>query len=224
MKSGSFQATSWLIGIAAALALVGAGLRVVLAPAFPRLEYRRPGFPPDPYGFTTAERVRWSAITWDYLINDEDASFLADLRFDDGRPVYGPREVAHMRDVKAVVRTALRVWYGALGALATIGLIAWRRGGLELFKHGLAVGGWIVVGLAGAIVLTVLIGILFSPDLFWGFFSGFHAVFFEGDSWLFLYSDTLIRLFPIRFWQDAFLLAAVLAVGGGLALGKTFQT
>jgi hypothetical protein len=36
---------------------------------------------------------------------------------------------------------------------------------------------------------------------------------------MFLFSDTLIRLFPIRFWQDAFLLAAVIALGGGIALG-----
>jgi integral membrane protein (TIGR01906 family) len=40
-------------------------------------------------------------------------------------------------------------------------------------------------------------------------FVGFHRVFFEGDTWLFLYSDTLIRLFPERFWQDAFLFIAV---------------
>ena len=43
-------------------------------------------------------------------------------------------------------------------------------------------------------------------------------LFFTGNSWLFYYSDTLIRLFPIRFWQDAFLLAAVVALGGGLGL------
>jgi uncharacterized membrane protein len=44
-------------------------------------------------------------------------------------------------------------------------------------------------------------------------------LFFTGDSWLFLYSDTLIRLFPMRFWQDAFLFAGALDVLGGLALG-----
>ena len=43
-------------------------------------------------------------------------------------------------------------------------------------------------------------------------------IFFKGDSWLFYYSDTLIRLFPIRFWQDAFLWAAILALGGGVGL------
>jgi uncharacterized membrane protein len=55
------------------------------------------------------------------------------------------------------------------------------------------------------------------------FFTWFHGLFFEGDSWLFLFSDTLIRLFPIRFWEDAFLLAAVIALGGGLALAGSVQ-
>jgi hypothetical protein len=34
----------------------------------------------------------------------------------------------------------------------------------------------------------------------------------------------LIRLFPIRFWQDAFLLAAITALGGGIALGLGLRT
>ena len=76
-----------------------------------------------------------------------------------------------------------------------------------------------MVGLAVAIGLIVVIGISINPNVFWDFFAGFHSLFFEGDSWLFLYSDTLIRLFPIRFWQDAFLLAAVIALGAGVALG-----
>jgi integral membrane protein (TIGR01906 family) len=75
-----------------------------------------------------------------------------------------------------------------------------------------------MVGLAGVIAVVVVVGMFVIPDLFWKFFEGFHAIFFEGDSWLFLFSDTLIRLFPIRFWQDAFLFAALIAVAGGLGL------
>jgi integral membrane protein (TIGR01906 family) len=75
-----------------------------------------------------------------------------------------------------------------------------------------------MAGFAVALGLIVGVGITVSPDLFWGFFTLFHSLFFEGDSWLFAYSDTLIRLFPLRFWQDAFLWAAVIALGGGLGL------
>lgn len=76
-----------------------------------------------------------------------------------------------------------------------------------------------MVGLAGAVGLIVVVGITVNPNVFWDFFAGFHSLFFEGDSWLFLFSDTLIRLFPLRFWQDAFLFAAAIALGGGLGLG-----
>ncbi len=75
-----------------------------------------------------------------------------------------------------------------------------------------------MVGLAGVVAGVVLVGMFLLPDLFWAFFSGFHALFFEGDSWLFAYSDTLIRLFPLRFWQDTFLFATLIAVAGGLGL------
>jgi uncharacterized membrane protein len=79
------------------------------------------------------------------------------------------------------------------------------------------------VGLATIIGVIAVIGIAVNPDLFFNFFTAFHHLFFTGDSWLFLFSDTLIRLFPIRFWQDAFLFAAVIALGGGAALGIGFR-
>ncbi|RPJ17838.1 MAG: DUF1461 domain-containing protein, partial [Chloroflexi bacterium] len=87
------------------------------------------------------------------------------------------------------------------------------------YRLGLMRGGWLMVGLAVTIGLIVVVGIAVNPNVFWTFFSGLHTLFFEGDSWLFHFSDTLIRLFPIRFWQDAFLLAAIIALGGGVALG-----
>ncbi len=80
-----------------------------------------------------------------------------------------------------------------------------------------------MVGLSVAIGLIVVVGIAIDPDIFWNFFAGFHSLFFTGDSWLFSYSDTLIRLFPIRFWQDAFLFAAIIALGGGIGLGLGFR-
>ena len=61
-------------------------------------------------------------------------------------------------------------------------------------------------------------GIAINPDVFNVFFTQFHHLFFEGDSWLFLFSDTLIRLFPIRFWEDTFLAGAGIVLAGGLGL------
>ena len=49
-----------------------------------------------------------------------------------------------------------------------------------------------------------------------GFFTRFHEVFFEGDSWRFSTTDTLIRIYPEQFWGDVSTIAAVLTVGQAL--------
>jgi uncharacterized membrane protein len=49
-------------------------------------------------------------------------------------------------------------------------------------------------------------------------FTAFHAVFFEGDTWLFQFSDSLIRMFPLRFFQDVFIILGVLTLLGGVGL------
>ena len=214
-----FSILSWLVALLVPLALIGLGLRVLLSPLFLRLEYNMPYFPPDEYGFTKEDRLKWAPYALDYLVNNEDISYLADLEFDDGTPLYNERELSHMDDVKRVTKRALKVWYVSLALLAVFGVWAWFGGWWQAYRLGLMRGGWLMVGLAIAVGLIVLIGIAINPNVFWSFFSGFHQIFFEGDSWLFLFSDTLIRLFPIRFWQDAFLLAAFVALGGGIALG-----
>jgi integral membrane protein (TIGR01906 family) len=210
---------SWLVALLVPLALIGLGLRVLLTPFFLQVEYNMPYFPPDEYGFTKEDRLKWAPYALQYLLNSEDISYLGDLKFDDGTPLYNERELSHMEDVKRVTQGALNAWYLSLALLVMLGAWSWREGWMQAYRQGLRRGGWLMVGLAGSIGFIVVIGILINPNVFWNFFVGFHSLFFEGDSWLFLYSDTLIRLFPLRFWQDAFLWAAIIALGGGFALG-----
>ena len=209
---------SWLVTLIVPIALIGLGLRLLLSPLFLQIEYNMPYFPPDEFGFTKEDRLKWAPYALNYLTNNEDISYLGDLKFDDGTPLYNERELSHMDDVQRVTQGALRVWYASLAVLLLLGAWAWFGGWWPEYRAGLMRGGWLMVGLAVAVGLIVVIGIAVNPNVFWDFFAGFHSLFFEGDSWIFLYSDTLIRLFPIRFWQDAFLLAAVIALGGGIAL------
>jgi integral membrane protein (TIGR01906 family) len=213
-----------LVTILIPVVLIGLGLRVLLTPLFLQIEYNLPYFPPDEYGFTKQDRLKWAPYALDYLTNNADISYLGDLKFEDGTPLYNERELSHMDDVKRVTQGALRVWYACLAILLALGAWAWvgrfasaPQWWLE-YRVGLMRGGWLMIGLAVTVGLIVIVGIVLNPDVFWNFFAGFHSLFFEGDSWLFLYSDTLIRLFPIRFWQDAFLWAAAIALGGGIAL------
>ena len=207
-----------VVTLAVPLALIGAALRLILLPSYLQVEYAMPYFPPDEYGFTTDERLQWATRAWNYLVNTSDESYLADLTFPDGSPVFNEREVVHMRDVQGVVGGALSAWYAALAVIAAVGLLWWRVGRLHDFRQSIRLGGWMTIGLSALIGTIVAVGMVADPNVFWEFFTIFHGLFFEGDSWLFAYSDTLIRLFPIRFWQDTFLCAALIVLGGGLAL------
>lgn len=216
-------AFSWIATLAVPLALIGLSVRLVLLPVFPQIEYRTPGFPPDDYGFTTQERVHWATIAWNYLVNSSDISYLGNLKFPDGTQLYNERELSHMHDVKAVLAGAFRVWYISVAVLFLLAAWAWRTDQLRAYRRGLSRGGWLTIGLSALIGSIVLIGMLMDPDVFWSFFAWFHSLFFKGNSWIFAYSDTLIRLFPIRFWQDTFLVAAAIVLAGGLALAFGFR-
>jgi integral membrane protein (TIGR01906 family) len=101
-----------------------------------------------------------------------------------------------MADVQAL-------YFGLSVAGLVAGLI-WAGGAATLAASGqarpivattLLKGGLFTLGLLAAIASFMVIS--------WGqFFTTFHRIFFEGDTWIFPRSDTLIRLFPNRFWID----------------------
>jgi integral membrane protein (TIGR01906 family) len=202
----------WLASLLLPLALLFLGLRLLLTGAFLQLEYHLPGFPADEYGFTRADRLHYAPLAVDYLLNDAGIDFLADQTFPDGTPLYNERELSHMHDVKLVVQGAVKVGYATWFLL--LGIAFWARWGgwWPGYVRAVRRGGWITVGLLAAL------GLLAGTD-FWAFFTDFHALFFQGDSWMFLYSDTLIRLFPLFFWE--FAIGCLLGVAGlsGLLLG-----
>jgi integral membrane protein (TIGR01906 family) len=211
MKFNYATVLSWLITLLTPLLLLGLAMRIMLAPWFLSIEYNMPYFPADGYGFTTADRLHWAPYALDYLVNSADISYLGDLKFNDGTPLYNERELSHMRDVKVVTQGGLRAWYLSLAVLALLGLWAWRGKWMQDYRQGLRRGGWLMI------ILAVAIG-GFASVAFWQFFTAFHGLFFQGDSWLFEYSDTLIRLFPMQFWQDVFIWVGVIVLGGALAL------
>ncbi|MFO7742334.1 MAG: TIGR01906 family membrane protein [Anaerolineae bacterium] len=186
----------WLLVLALPVLLLAANLRLVTGHWFVRWEYRRAGFPADPFGLSTAERIQLAEVCQDFLASDADISLLGDLRLPGGEPAFNQRELRHMADVQAVYRgltvagvVAALVWVGASIALLTTGQ---RQ---RLVPIALLNGGLFTLGLLSAVGAFMLVS--------WGqFFTTFHRLFFEGETWIFPPSDTLIRLFPIRFWID----------------------
>jgi integral membrane protein (TIGR01906 family) len=204
-----YRILAWVVAIVTLAALVLTGVRILLVHAFLPFEYSMPGFPPDPYGFTKADRLYWSGIALDYLLNSEGIDFLGNLRFENGSAVYNERELSHMVDVKIALQNALKVWLASLALLAALGVWAWRGKWAGEFRRGLRLGGWLSVFFVGSVILVVLLS-------FGVFFVGFHEVFFQPGTWMFYWSDTLIRLFPERFWRDIFIYIGVITAGLGL--------
>ena len=206
---------SVIVSILTPLTVLMLAIRSLIMPSYAQFAYSLPGFPDDPYGFSSVDRLHWSRPSIVYLVNTEDISYLSDLSFDDGEPTFNVRELRHMEDVKAVV-TGMRVALGiSLAALFAITIVAKRGGWSQLLINAFHQGGWAVIGLIVAIILLVAVN-------FNSLFTWFHQIFFESGSWQFHLSDTLIRLFPMRFWRDAFVFVGLISLMiGGLVVFVT---
>jgi integral membrane protein (TIGR01906 family) len=186
----------WFLALALPILLLTLNLRLVTGHWFVRWEYRRPGFPPDPYGLPTGERIRLAETCQDFLASNADISLLADLRLADGEPAFNERELRHMSDVQAV--------YHGISIAGIIAGLMWVGGGTASIALGQArdhLSGAFLNGSLITLGLLTLVGGFMAIS--WGeFFTAFHRLFFQGNTWIFPNSDTLIRLFPIRFWID----------------------
>jgi integral membrane protein (TIGR01906 family) len=194
---------SWSATAVIPFIIIMLSVRILITPVFAQIEYRLPGFPEDPYGFSMEDRIRWAEPSITYLVNSADISYLEDLVFEDGEPIYNTQELSHMQDVKAVV-TGMRIALAVLMVLfLVLTILAVNRGMRHQLLIGCERGGWIVIGF----IISILIFLLFNFDVL---FTWFHKLFFESGTWKFYTSDTLIRLFPMRFWRDAFIIVGLL--------------
>ncbi len=168
----------------------------LLSPAFLRFQYARSDVPPSTK-FSPQERQEASGAAAHYLVSGEGIDYLANLPGPDGSALFNERELTHMVDVKVLLGKAI-----ALDVVLAVLLVA---------SAGILVGsketrdrapGYLLAGslVAPALAITALVVV---PLQFQWFFVEFHHVFFEGETWLFPRSDTLIQLFPEQFWFNA---------------------
>lgn len=189
-NSRSASLLSWLITILLPLLIILTPLYIFMSQGFIHFEYSQPGFPPSER-FTADARYYNSVQTVRYVWGQIS---LADLN---NLGVYNSREIKHLVDVQNVARGALIV-HAVSGLLVLIALVLLARS--PLTRAAAARG--LVSGAALTIVLIAAIGI-FSVVAFDQFFVLFHHIFFEGDSWLFNYTDSLIQFYPEPFWEAA---------------------
>lgn len=191
-----------LIAAAVPLILVMGMARLLTLPWYPAWEYAKPDFPVDPLGMVPEERLRLARASIEFLNMPRGVGRLDNVQFRDGTVAFNAREISHMDDVKWVYD---QLTAAALSAFVVAVVAAWiliRQGRLALVWGALSDG--------SLFTLLVLIGLgAWMAVGFDAFFTAFHGIFFAADTWLFAYSDTLIRLFPLQFWADAGLLIAI---------------
>lgn len=180
-------------------------IRFVLTPLYINLEYRMPGFPEDPYGFTAHDRLEWSHYTLDYLLGKIPHSDLVAQELPDKSSLYNERETSHLYDVMLLAQLVIKIWLAVLAIFLLTLLISFLMHWMPQWLNSIKQGAILTITLIIAILIYVWVD-------FNRLFTQFHEIFFEGDTWLFYPSDNLIRLFPLRFWMDLFVFI------GGLTL------
>lgn len=192
-------------------------VRAVTSPLFLWVEYNRPGFPGDGYGFSTDDRMTYGSYAVDYLSNWSGPRYLGELVNRSGDPLFQEGEVSHMADVKLVILSAF-AGGTLLILLAIIAIIYLRRRSTGGVRRGL---------FAGSITtLVIILGLGTLAALGWQqFFTEFHRIFFASGTWTFALEDTLIRLFPGQFWVDAgIVIGALVLIASVVTLVLTWPT
>ncbi|WRH26383.1 TIGR01906 family membrane protein [Arthrobacter sp. JZ12] len=197
--------------------LLAAAVRAVTTPLFLWIEYHRPGFPADSYGFSTEDRMTYGSYAMDYIVNWAPARYLGDLVNTDGDQLFLDSEVGHMADVKLVLSTGFVV-ATVLALIAILSCVYLAR------RYPGGVRRALFAGAAATLLLAVALAVV--AILAWEtFFTQVHALFFADGTWTFRLDDTLIRLFPAQFWIDAAgAVGALVLIVAGLTLAFTWPT
>ncbi len=198
-----------LIATLLPLVLVVGSVRLLVTDQYLAFEYGKIDFPPDPFGFDQAQRLTYASANFEYVRESKPIDALANQQLN-GSPLYNARELSHMGDVQNVYQSVWRLWQIALALIFVAGVVlAWRaetRGDLAV---AIQWGGLISAALVAVVGLLAIIA--------WRmWFVAFHKIFFAAGTWMFNYSDTLIRLFPEKFWFDAAMTISGLTLIGGL--------
>lgn len=203
----------WLMVLAMPFMLGFGTIRAVINWDFPAFEYGR--IPADSYGWSDEERLANAQATLAYIQRPEPAEeviyLLEELTLPENpdQPLYKESEIGHMIDVKIAADQLGNIFWVLLVLEIITLAFFWSQSELRpLAADLLRQGGWATI--------ISLLGIGAFIGLAWQyFFVLFHELLFPPGTWTFLYTDSLIRLFPEQFWFDVgvLIVAATLLEG-----------
>lgn len=201
----------WLLVLIIPLLLIIGSITILTTPEYLSLEYAKPGFPMDPFGFTTQERLEHASDNLRFLRQGLPKTFLEQQNHQ-GQPLYNAREISHMVDVQSVFQATWNAGRFLLVlALFLTTAITWREENRSLFFSSIRQAGLLSAGFTTVVALLAVLS--------WNaWFTTFHQFFFQPGTWTFETTDTLIRLFPMPFWFDGALTVSGLTLSAGILL------
>lgn len=205
---------SIVIAVLVPALLVVNAIRVLANDWYVHFEYAKSDFPPDAYGFTPDQRAELALTGMHSVLpqHSEGIDLLREARLPDGSEAFNARELKHMQDVRVLISRVYPLHLAVLAAIVALAIVLGRSGDTQtIIPRALQWGSILTLAIAAGLIAYILIN-------FNTFFTQFHLIFFEGDTWQFLLTDTLIRLYPVRFWSDAAILIGGATVAQALAL------
>lgn len=197
-----------LITLLIPLVIILGTVRLLATEPYLAFEYGKTDFPEDPFGFDGAQRLAHAVANLQFVTQNQPLVVLS-RQTQNGALLYNSRELKHMQDVQYIYQTAWRAWQIASVLVVLSGLaLAWRKESRPAFASAIRSGGALTAGVVIVIGLTAI-----AAWQVW--FVVFHQIFFVTGSWTFDLSDTLIRLFPEKFWYDSALTISSLSLLSG---------
>ncbi len=195
-----------LVVLVSPIVFFGLPTRVAFNDWFIDWEYSKADFPKDRYGLPDDHRKYLAKLGLRAVLSDEGMEEFKRARLPDGRLAFNHREIKHMEDVKNLLSVFFPLVYGAtiLSALALIYLRDIKLIGKALISASL---------FSFALAVASAIFSFINYDLA---FELFHNYVFDPYSWRFSYRDTLLRIYPMKFWFDGTVF--VIASAGVLCL------
>jgi integral membrane protein (TIGR01906 family) len=174
------------------------GVLLVIQLDFPAWEYGR--IEADAYGWSEGERLELADKTLGFIRSGSPVELAVEqlaavtLPHNDDVSLYNARELEHMADVKRIT-DLFRLVFPLILITALVGVIVVEANDRKLLGDVMLQGGWLTLILVGGV------GIMMRSA--WNFFfMQFHELLFPAGSYTFEWTDSLIRLFPPKFWID----------------------
>jgi integral membrane protein (TIGR01906 family) len=196
----------FVITLAVPVILILSNVLLFMNPAWLAFQYSQPGFPQAEL-FSAKDRLYFGSESIEYVRGNRTLEQFRALG------VYQEREIKHMIDVRVLVdRVKIVLPVVALWAILALIVLARQPGTRAVAARALLNGALLTLG------LFVVIG-LFAAVGFNTFFTLFHRIFFEGDTWLFNYTDSLIQFYPLPFWFATSIALVGLTIAEALVVG-----